>query len=66
MKFPRIRNASLRVLTAINKSGSGLPHNSPHKREIVTNVKKIVLTFLEHHDFTAPLVSLAAITLTAV
>ena len=65
MKFPRIRNASLRVLTAINKSGNGLPPNSLHKSGIVTNVKS-VLTFLEHHDFTAPLVPLVAITLTAI
>jgi len=64
MKFPRIRNASLRVLTAINKGGNGIPPNSLHKSGNVTNVKT-VLTFLERHDITAPLVPLVAITLTA-
>ena len=49
MKFPRIRNASLRVLTAINKGGNGLPPKSLHKSGNVTNVKT-VLTFLERHD----------------
>ena len=65
MRFSRIRNASLRVLTAINKSGNGLPTNSLHKSGIVTNVKT-VLTVLEHRDITVPLVPLVAITLTAI
>jgi hypothetical protein len=65
MKFPRIRSVSRDVLRAIDKGGIVSAPNSLHKSGIETNVK-LVLAVVEHHDSAAPLMSLAAIILTAI